>query len=337
VVMDEPTSSLTPTEAERLFGIIAELRAAGLGIIYISHRLEEVLRISDRITVLRDGGKVADLETRGASHDALVALMVGREVRSRFPERRGSPGETVLAVEGLLVPGAPGPVSFEGRRGEILGFAGLVGSGRTELMRALFGAEPALGGTVRLGGERIEVRRPADAIRRGIYLAPEDRKLEGLVLPLRVDHNLTLPGLAARRRRLLRRAEERRIAAEQVTRLGIRAPSLATKTLSLSGGNQQKVVLGKWLALEPRVLILDEPTRGIDVGAKAEVYRLVAELADRGLLVLLVSSELEEVLGLSDRVAVMHEGRITGILGRGEATEEAVMKLAVGPAARRAG
>jgi ribose transport system ATP-binding protein len=338
LVMDEPTSSLTLGEAERLFAIIGELRAAGLGIIYITHRLEEVFRVSDRITVLRDGRRAGDLVPSSATHDAVVSMMVGRELKSWFPERKRPPGEVYLRVEGLRVPGAAGPVSFEARRGEILGFAGLVGSGRTELMQALFGSVPARGGAVWIGGQRAAIRRPRQAIERGIFLAPEDRKLHGLVLSLALEHNLTLPGLKEDHPLgLLRPRMERQAAQAQVERLGIKTPSLRQKTVNLSGGNQQKAVLGKWLALEPRVLILDEPTRGVDVGARAEIYRHMAELADRGLTILMVSSDLEEVIGLSDRVAVMHARAIAGFLGRGEINEEAIMNLAVGRPPRAAG
>jgi ribose transport system ATP-binding protein len=337
LVMDEPTSSLTLSEVERLFAIIRELRATGLGIIYISHRIEEIFRISDRIAVLRDGRGAGEAATAAADHDRIVSLMVGREIKSWFPRRTTRPGEPLLSVEGLWLPGAREPLSFEARRGEVLGFAGLVGSGRTELMETLFGLRRPRAGTVRLEGKPVDLRGPRDAIARGILLVPEDRKGHGLVLGMGVDRNLTLPGLASYGRwGLLRPRRERRVAAEQVERLAIRTPSLQKTAALLSGGNQQKVVLGKWLALGPRVLLLDEPTRGVDVGARAEIYRFMAELADRGLAVLMVSSDLEEVLGMSDRVAVMRDRRIEGILPRERLSEEAVMSLAVGRAPRAA-
>ncbi len=331
IVMDEPTSSLSLAEVERLFAIIADLRDAGTAVVYISHRIDEVFRVSNRIAILRDGCRAGDRATAQATHDSVVSMMVGREMKNWYPERARHPGGVVLSVEGLLVPGARSTVSFEARAGEILGFAGLVGSGRTELMQAVFGAVPAESGTIRLAGEAIAVARPRDAIRRGILLAPEDRKLHGLVLPMGVDQNLTLPAIDGYDRfKLLRPRRERDVAERQVAALGIKTPSVRQKAVNLSGGNQQKVVLGKWLAMEPRVLILDEPTRGIDVGARAEIYRHMARLAGAGLAVIMVSSDMEEIIGMSDRVAVMHDRRITGILPREHISEEAIMNLAMG-------
>ena len=333
IVMDEPTSSLTAGESERLFEIIAKLRAEGIGIIYISHRMEEVLSLADRITVLRDGRHVGDLDRAEATHGKIVNLMVGRELSANYfptrPER--APGEAMLVVEDLLVAGAPAPVSFSASRGEIVGFAGLVGSGRTELMQTLFGATPALRGSMRLDGRTFLPRRTSDAIHRGLYLAPEDRKRHGLVLPMSVAQNASLPAVHTYSRLgLLDRARELRVAGDVVARFRVKTPSLQQPVVNLSGGNQQKVVLGKWLAMEPRVLILDEPTRGIDVGAKAEIYRHIAALADEGLTILMVSSEMEEVLGMSDRVVVMRERRITGVLPRAGLTAEKVARLMTG-------
>jgi ribose transport system ATP-binding protein len=335
IVMDEPTSSLTAGESERLFQIIHQLRAEGLGIVYISHRMEEVLALADRVMVLRDGRHAGELARAEATHERIVALMVGRELQSHyFPARpQAPPGDVVLSVEGLLVSGAPEPVSFEARRGEIVGFAGLVGSGRTELMEAVFGARPALGGSMRVDGRAFRPRHPRDAIRHGVYLAPEDRKRHGLVLPMSVAANVSLPGLPSYARLgFLDRGRERRTAAAEVARFKVKTPSLERPVVNLSGGNQQKVVLGKWLAMTPRVLILDEPTRGIDVGAKAEIYRHMAELAAQGLAILMVSSEMEEVLGMSDRVVVMHERRVRGILPRAGLTAERVAALMTGQA-----
>jgi ribose transport system ATP-binding protein len=335
IVMDEPTSSLTAGESERLFGIIHQLRAEGLGIVYISHRMEEVLALADRVMVLRDGRQAGELGRAEATHERIVALMVGRELQSHyFPERpTAAPGEVVLAVRDLLVPGAPASVSFEARRGEILGFAGLVGSGRTELMEAIFGARPALSGSMTVDGRAFRPRHPGDAIRHGVYLAPEDRKRHGLVLPMSVAANVSLPALRAYARLgFLDRKRERAAAAAEVARFKVKTPSLERPVVNLSGGNQQKVVLGKWLAMTPRVLILDEPTRGIDVGAKAEIYRHVAELAAQGLAILMVSSEMEEVLGMSDRVVVMRERRLRGVLTRGSLTAERVAALMTGQA-----
>src|SRR5260221_7536801 len=317
IIMDEPTSSLTAGESEKLFQIIRQLRADGIAIVYISHRMEEVLDLADRITVLRDGRHVGDLERAEATREKIVAFMVGRELEAQYfparPERPG--GETVLAVRSLLVPGAPEPVSFSAARGEILGFAGLVGSGRTELMQTLFGTAPALSGTIQLEGRSFQPRKASDAIRCGVCLDPEDRKRHGLVLPMTVAQNTSLPAVRGYARfGFLDRGREQRVAEAEVARFRVKTPSVHRRVVNLSGGNQQKVVLGKWLAMHPRVLILDEPTRGIDVGAKAEIYRHMAALAAEGLTILMVSSEMEEVLGMSDRVVVMHERRIEGVL-----------------------
>lgn len=333
IVMDEPTSSLTAGEAEKLFEIIAELKRNGISIIYISHRMEEILRITDRVTVMRDGKYVCDLDTKSATHDSIISAMIGRQFGTLFPTRSGKPGEPCFKATALRVPGTRETVSFEARRGEILGFAGLVGSGRTELMRVLFGVDRATGGEMWLNGETYLPRKPADAINRGLFLAPEDRKLHGLVLPMTITQNISLPDVVNYRPRFwLGRARERQVAAEQQQRLAIKASSLDQKTVTLSGGNQQKIVLGKWLAMNPKVLILDEPTRGIDVGAKAEIYRQIASLADNGITIIMVSSEMEEVIGMSDRIAVMHERRLAGVLDKADCTEPKVMALMTGKA-----
>jgi ribose transport system ATP-binding protein len=332
LVMDEPTASLTVGESEQLFRIIRQLRSEGIGIIYISHRMDEVLDLADRISVLRDGRYVGDLARGEATHDKVVALMVGRQLSGQyFPARRAAVEEVLLEVRGLLVEGAPRGVSFEARRGEILGFAGLIGSGRTELMQAIFGVVPALAGTLRLGGHAFRPSTPRSAIDAGVLLAPEDRKRHGLVLPLSIVQNVSLPGIGrlARFGWLDRRAEQR-LADQEMKRLNVKASGAAQKVANLSGGNQQKVVLGKWLAMAPRVLILDEPTRGIDVGAKAEIYRHMAELAARGVCILMVSSDMEEVLGMSDRVVVMHERRIQGVLERSELDQHRLARLMTG-------
>jgi ribose transport system ATP-binding protein len=333
IIMDEPTSSLTAGESKKLFQIIRQLRTEGIAIVYISHRMEEVLDLADRVTVLRDGRHVGDLQRAEATHEKIVALMVGRELSANYfpPRPERPPSETVLAVDNLLVPGAPAPVSFSASVGEIVGFAGLVGSGRTELMQALFGATPALGGSMKLQGLAFRPRRTSDAIRRGVYLAPEDRKRYGLVLPMTIAQNTSLPAVQTYSRfGLLDRARERRVAEEEVARFRIKTSSVQNRVVNLSGGNQQKVVLGKWLAMDARVLILDEPTRGIDVGAKAEIYRHMADLAAQGLTILMVSSEMEEVLGMSDRVVVMRERRIAGVLPRADLTAERVAQLMTG-------
>jgi len=333
IIMDEPTSSLTAGESEQLFKIIRQLRSEQIGIIYISHRLEEVLNLADRITVLRDGRYVGELARADATHEKIVSMMVGRELSNQyFPLKHEKPlGEPLLVVKDLLVPGAPATASFTAHRGEILGFAGLVGSGRTELMETVFGVTPALAGTMTLEGKRYAPASPRDAIDSGVYLAPEDRKRHGLVLPMSVAENTSLPNVATYSRfGILDRAKERKVADAEVARLRTKTPNILQKVVNLSGGNQQKVVLGKWLAMSPKILILDEPTRGIDVGAKAEIYRHMAALADQGITILMVSSEMEEVIGMSDRVVVMHERRIKGVLLRESLTQQRIATLMTG-------
>ncbi|HEV8607380.1 MAG TPA: sugar ABC transporter ATP-binding protein, partial [Tepidisphaeraceae bacterium] len=332
IIMDEPTSSLTLGESKQLFEIIRSLRQEGIGIIYISHRMEEVLQLADRITVLRDGKRVGDLSRAEATHDKVVSMMVGRALSAWFPQKQAKVAERVVfEAKGVLVPGSSYPVSFAAHGGEILGFAGLVGAGRTELMEVIFGVKPALGGSMLLEGKRFAPRRPKDAIHEGVYLAPEDRKKHGLVLPMAVVENISLPDIGNYRAGgiLDRRAEER-VAVAEVARMSIKTPTIRRKVVNLSGGNQQKVVLGKWLAMRPKVLILDEPTRGIDVGAKAEIYRHIADLAANGIAILMVSSDLEEVMGMSDRVVVMHERKITGILPRAQLTQERIAFMMTG-------
>jgi len=333
IIMDEPTSSLTASESEQLFAIIRKLQADGMGIIYISHRLEEVLTLSDRITVLRDGRRVGELARAEASVDKIVGMMVGRELSGQyFPEAHTrAAGEPVLVVSNLLVPGAATAVSFSARSGEILGFAGLVGSGRTELMQTIFGITPALSGTMSLAGKPFAPRSARAAIDRGVFLAPEDRKRHGLVLSMSIAQNTSLPNVASYSRwGWLNRRTETRVAQAEMLRLRTKAPSIRQRVVNLSGGNQQKVVLGKWLAMQPRVLILDEPTRGIDVGAKAEIYRHMAALADQGITILMVSSDMEEIIGMSDRVIVMHERHIVGEIPKPDLTEERIASLMAG-------
>jgi ribose transport system ATP-binding protein len=338
LVMDEPTSSLTAGESEQLFRIIRQLRSEGIGIVYISHRMDEVLDLADRVSVLRDGRYVGDLARGEATHDRIVALMIGRQLSGQyFPVRNATRGGVALEVRELLVEGAPRGVSFEAHRGEILGFAGLIGSGRTELMQAIFGAAPALGGALRLEGRAFCPRTPRAAIEQRVYLAPEDRKRHGLVLPLSIAQNVSLPDLGRHARFGWRNREhEQRAAAREMKRMNIKARSAAQKVASLSGGNQQKVVLGKWLAMAPHVLILDEPTRGIDVGAKAEIYRHMAALAEQGVCILMVSSDMEEIIGMSDRVIVMHERRIQGVLEHHELEQHRLARLMTGQSAEGA-
>jgi len=340
VIMDEPTSALTETEVAALLDIIRSLKAEGIGVIFISHRLEEVFAISDRITVLRDGQNVGDLITANATPEQVVHLMVGRRIEDLFQKEAASIAPVpALEVRGLSRTGTrrdPSAivlkdVSFQVRAGEIVGLAGLVGSGRTELARAIFGADHFDAGQILINGQPADIRSPQDAIRLGIGLVPEDRKLQALVLELAVRENISLAAL----RRLskagfIRLAEERRLAQSFVDALQIRTPSLEQKVRNLSGGNQQKVVLAKWLALEPKILLVDEPTRGVDIGAKAEVHHLLSQLAKRGVAILMISSELPEILGMSDRILVMRRGMIAGELSRQEATQEKIMALATG-------
>jgi len=340
VIMDEPTSALSDTEVRALFRIITGLKEQGLAVIFISHRLEEIFEICDRITVLRDGCKAGDLVTRESSPEEVVQLMVGRSVEDLYSKSESTEsGQSVMTVRGLSRRGTASDasrvvlndISLELRAGEILGLSGLVGSGRTELARALFGADPFDSGEILIDGQPVRIHSPQDAIDNGIALVPEDRKLQALVLLLTLRENVSLPSLSRLSRfGFVRRDQERELAAKYIDTLSIRTPSQNQKVMNLSGGNQQKVVLAKWLAREPRILIVDEPTRGIDIGAKAEVHELLTTLADSGVAVLMISSELPEILHMSDRIAVMREGRIAGELSRAEATQERIMELSTG-------
>jgi ribose transport system ATP-binding protein len=332
VIMDEPTSSLTLAETDRLMNVIAGLKADGVSVIFITHRLNEVRRCADRVVVLRDGRVVGALDRAGITHDAMIRLMIGRDLKALYVPPATAPGRERLEIIGVRTGTYPAQtIDLAVRSGEILGLAGLVGSGRTELARAVFGVDRLLGGSVRLDGEPIIVSSPRDAIAKGIYLVPEDRKREGLLLDVSVAGNISLPDLRACSRALLvDRASEAANAERQKKRLNIRTPAVSTMVGSLSGGNQQKVVLAKWLAMRPRVLIFDEPTRGIDVGAKNEIYEMLRRLADSGVAILMISSDMEEVIGVSDRIAVMHEGCISGFLERSQFSEQNVLKLAVG-------
>ena len=332
IIMDEPTSSLTLTETRRLLELVCELSGQGVSIAYISHRLGEIDECADRVVVLRDGKNAGELSHAEAAHDRLVNLMVGREIKGFYAGPKGTktPGFfKVRHASSSLHPGKS--VSFDAARGEILGFAGLVGAGRSEMAKVISGLEDSPQKEIFLDGQKLSIGRPRHAIDHGIYLAPENRRAEGLVVEMTVRENISLPSLENfSSLGLINRAYERKIAAEQVGSLKIKTPGIETRVLNLSGGNQQKVVLGKWLAMTPKVMILDEPTRGIDVGAKAEIYRLMRELADGGAVILMISSDMEEILNVSDRIAVMHEGEISGVLERADCTEENVMQLAVG-------
>jgi rhamnose transport system ATP-binding protein len=335
VIMDEPTASLTEREVERLFHVIGVLKAHGAGIIYISHRLEEVFAIADRITVLRDGVTVETCDRAAVDRAGLIRLMVGRELSAVFPKRavRLDPGTDVVAleVEGLThrATGIDG-VSFSVRAGEILGLAGLVGSGRTQLAEILFGLTPADAGTIRVHGTPVRLTTPRAAIDAGIAYVPEDRRQHGVVLEMSVAANTSLATLSAvSSRGLIDRGREVALAERYVSQFRIKTPSVAADVGTLSGGNQQKVALARWLSTNPSILILDEPTQGVDVGSKAEIHELMQTLAERGLAVIMISSELPEVLGMSDRIAVMRAGRIRGILTRDEATQASVLALAL--------
>ncbi|MBA4188763.1 MAG: D-xylose ABC transporter ATP-binding protein [Planctomycetaceae bacterium] len=333
LIMDEPTSSLTQRETETLYEVIAALKAANVSVLYISHRLAEVKQCADRVVVLRDGRNAGELAKADITHDNLVRLMVGRDLKQFYPKTHKATGDgkPVLTLQNVRYRGGPDiPASFEVRAGEILGMAGLVGAGRTELSEAVFGVRPVTAGEILLNGEPLRVGSPADAIEAGVLLVPEDRRLHGLVLAESVGFNISLPNLAQISSRFgVRRSEEAELHKKWIERLRVKTPSAAQPVGLLSGGNQQKVVYGKWLARGPKVLILDEPTRGVDVGAKAEIYALIDELAGNGVAVWMITSDMEELLGMSDRVVVMHEGRIAGEL-RGGLTEEAVMRLATG-------
>ena len=332
IILDEPTSSLTLTETERLLALIGELRSQGVSLVYISHRLGEVHRCADRVVVLRDGRNAGELGRDEISHDRIVRLMVGRDIKSLYVESTAAKTPAYLKVRNLKSSRYPRKrVSFDASRGEILGFAGLVGAGRSEMAKAMVGLDPRGGGQVALGDASLSIRHARDAKAHGIYLVPEDRRAEGLIVRMSVRENVTLPSLDRFTVfRLINRASERKAADEQIASLGIKTPGPEALVMNLSGGNQQKVVLGKWLSMSPKVMILDEPTRGVDVGAKAEIYRLMRELAARGNVILMISSDMEEILHMSDRVAVMHEGEIAGVLDRQDCTEENVMNLAVG-------
>jgi ribose transport system ATP-binding protein len=338
LIMDEPTSSLSGAEAENLFRVIKDLRSRGVSVIYISHRLGEVKELADRVTVLRDGENAGELSREQISHAAMVKLMVGRDLSQFYPHQPHQPGEVVLEAQRLRTPAHPShELSFSVRAGEIVGLAGLVGAGRTELLQTLFGVTPAVGGTLRVAGREVAPHSPWEAIDAGLALAPEDRKRQGVILALTVRENLGLASLRRDQRYgFLNLQRESETSAAMIRELRIKTPGDRQPVQFLSGGNQQKVVLGKWLALRPRVLLLDEPTRGIDVGAKQEIYRLMEDLAREGVAILYASSEMEEILGMSDRVVVMHEGRLAGELARSELSEESVMHLATGGAAQLA-
>ena len=332
LIMDEPTSSLSQKETETLFGVVKDLRRKGISVIYISHRLGEVIELADRVTVFRDGENAGDLSGEEINHDNMVKLMVGRELSEFYDRRAHQPGAIILNVDQVSTPAFPGsPISIEVKSGEIVGIAGLVGAGRTELLQTIFGVTPAVSGTIKVRGEVISIDNPRTAIEAGLALAPEDRKQHGLVLPMSVRENSSLPSLRRDASRgFLNDEAEDKLTQVAVESMKIKTPNNEQIARFLSGGNQQKIVLGKWLAMQPKLLMLDEPTRGIDIGAKREIYKLMEKLAGEGMAILFVSSEMEEVLGMSDRAYVMHEGKISGELNRDQLSEEAIMNLATG-------
>jgi ribose transport system ATP-binding protein len=331
LIMDEPTAPLSNTEVETLFDLVRRLKQEGVTVIYITHRLQELFEISDRLTVMRDGSIVKTLETRDAATDELIRLMVGREASAEFPKRNFSPREKVLLEARDLCGNGVRHVSFQVREGEILGLAGLVGAGRTELVRMIFGADPMESGVLLIDGKEVTIKNPWQAVKMGMGFVPEDRKQHGAILGFPVLWNVTLPILKELSMGFLQNAIKEKICAEdQQKRLNIKTPSLSQEVKNLSGGNQQKVVLAKWLASGCRILILDEPTRGVDVGAKYEIYTIMNDLASHGIGIIMISSEMDELLGLADRITVLCEGTQTGSLDSGEFSREKVLQLASG-------
>lgn len=332
VIMDEPTSSLTENEVEGLFDIINHLRNKGVSVIYISHKMEEILQISDEVTIMRDGTYVGTWDSKNLTTDLIIQKMVGRELTDRFPKRENVPGEVVLKVENFtsVNPKSFKNVAFELKKGEILGIGGLVGAQRTELMEALFGVRDIVSGDVYYKGEKIKIKCPRDAIKKGIALLTEDRRATGIFGVLSISDNIGIASLDKylEHKIVINHEKLDALVNENIKKMNIKTPSTKTQIQSLSGGNQQKVIIGRWLANDPDVFILDEPTRGIDVGAKYEIYTIIADLAKQGKSVIMISSEMPELLGMSDRVMVMCEGRVTGFVEGEQATQENVMTLA---------
>ncbi|AIQ19138.1 D-ribose transporter ATP-binding protein [Paenibacillus sp. FSL H7-0357] len=331
IVMDEPTAALTEREIQKLFEVIASLKKEGVSIVYISHRMEEIFTICDRITVMRDGKTIDTQAIPDTDFDDVVRKMVGRQLTDRFPQRVFQPGEVVLEVKNACKTGKFKDVNFSVRAGEIIGFSGLMGSGRTEIMRALFGLDTLDSGEVKIRGKQVAIRNPHDAMQAGIGFVTEDRKDEGLILDFSIRDNMAMTNLSSfAPKGVIIDKKEKDFADLLIQRLQIKTESSSTLARQLSGGNQQKVVIAKWIGIGLSVLILDEPTRGVDVGAKREIYQLMNELTERGVAILMVSSELPEILGMSDRIIVVHEGEIGGELSRQEATQECIMTLATG-------
>ncbi|WP_342555979.1 sugar ABC transporter ATP-binding protein [Paenibacillus sp. FSL R7-0652] len=331
IIMDEPTAALTEREIQKLFEVIRSLRKNGVSIVYISHRMEEIFTICDRITIMRDGRTVDTKAIPDTNFDEVVRKMVGRELTERYPSRKPKYGEVILEVRNANRKELFENVSFDVKAGEVLGFSGLMGSGRTEIMRAIFGLDRLDSGEIHIRGKKVNIRKPSDAVKHGIGFITEDRKDEGLVLDFSIRENMALTNLFSfSSKGFISTSKEQEFVDTLIKRLQIKTQSSETAARNLSGGNQQKVVIAKWVGIGPSVLILDEPTRGVDVGAKREIYQLMNELTDRGVAIIMVSSELPEVLGMSDRIAVVHEGRITGVLPKEQATQEHIMTLATG-------
>lgn len=331
IIMDEPTAALTEREISKLFDVISSLKKAGVSLVYISHRMEEIFSICDRITVMRDGKTVDTKAIPETNFDEVVRKMVGRELTDRYPARNPKPGETVLQVKGFTKKGYFEDVSFSVRAGEIVGVSGLMGAGRTEIMRAIFGLDPIDSGEIWLKGEKVIINTPEQAVKAGIGFITEDRKDEGLILDFSIRDNMVLPTVSSfAPKGIINEKSETDFVNMLIKRLTVKTESPEIAVGKLSGGNQQKVVIAKWIGISPKLLILDEPTRGVDVGAKREIYQLMNELTDRGVAIIMVSSELPEILGMSDRILVVHEGKIKGELMKEDATQEKIMTLATG-------
>ncbi|MGI6777818.1 MAG: sugar ABC transporter ATP-binding protein [Acetivibrionales bacterium] len=331
LIMDEPSAPLTNNEVEAMFELIKRLKSQGVTIIYISHRIEELFRISDRVTVLRDGQYICTKNTSDTNRTELISLMVGRPLTEQYPERNSDIGDIMLEVKGLNAGGLLKDINFQVKKGEILGISGLVGAGRTELARAIFGADEIESGEIYIEGQKINIKSPKEAIKHGIALIPEDRKQQGLLLEMSVAHNITFANIKEMcKNTIISIKKEKELVDDSILKLRIKTPSAAQRVKNLSGGNQQKVVLAKWLAAYSRIMIFDEPTRGIDVGSKHEIYMLMNQLANEGKAIIMISSELPELLGMADRILVMHEGEITGELSKEEATQDSIMNLASG-------
>ncbi|MED4811333.1 sugar ABC transporter ATP-binding protein [Bacillus atrophaeus] len=331
IIMDEPTAALTEREINKLFEVIASLKKDGVSIVYISHRMEEIFSICDRITIMRDGKTVDTTNISETSFDEVVKKMVGRELTDRYPQRRPELGDIVLEVRDASKKGSFEHVSFHVRSGEIVGVSGLMGAGRTEIMRALFGIDRLDSGEIWLAGKKTNIKNPNDAVKKGLGFITENRKDEGLLLDTSIRENIALPSLTSfSPKGVIDQKREASFVELLINRLTIKTTSPETHARNLSGGNQQKVVIAKWIGIGPKVLILDEPTRGVDVGAKREIYTLMNELTDRGVAIIMVSSELPEIIGMSDRIIVVHEGKISGEVASREATQERIMTLATG-------